>query len=104
MHKEDTLPFYDPKVKQALDPNYYPQTMFLNMERMPHTLVDDLVAPPAKTKEGEDQGEVTKGEDKGGDTKGEEDREENKRNKIQAEESGQDDDDYSDYLDLDFIY
>ena len=65
-HKEDTLPICDSKMKQALDPNYFlPNCLPKQGEDAP-TLVNNLIATPAKTKEEEeDQREHTKEENKG---------------------------------------
>ena len=101
--KEDTIPA-PIEMKQDLDPYYYPLNCVPNYREDAPTLMDSLVAPPAKTKE-ENKGEDTKEENKGEDTK-EEDRGEGKRYKTQIEEdSGQnmDKDDYSDYSDSDYI-
>ena len=93
-------------MKQALDPNYYHQNYVPKQEEDASILVNNLVAPPAKTKEEEDQGEDTEEENKGEDTKEEADREEDKGNKTQAEDSGQeaDDEDFSDCSGSDYIY
>ena len=98
-------PIYHPTLKevmpipidnrQELQPNYYPSNYVPNSMDNTLILVDNVVAPPAKTKE-ENKGEATK----------EEDRRQGKGDKTQTEEedSGEDDDDYLDYLDSDYIY
>ena len=63
--KEDALPICSSKMKLALDPNYYQQNYMPKQEDAP-TIVNNLVAPPAKTKEEEeDQREDPKEENKG---------------------------------------
>ena len=92
-------------MKQALVLDHYPQNYVSKLGEDAPALVDNLVAPPAKIKE--DQGEVTKEENKEEHPKEEEEhRAEDKGNKTQAEDSRQeaDNDDYSDYSDLDYIY
>ena len=101
--KEDTMPAPTAK-NQHLDPNYYLQTMCQIWRGCP-ALVNNLVAPPTKTKE-ENKGENTKEENRGEYTIEKEDKGESKGDKIQTENSGQeaDNDEYSNYSDLDYIY
>ena len=72
-NKEDALPHCDPKMKQALDPNYYPPNYVARQEEDAPTLVDNIIALPVKTTREEDQGEDKKEKNNGGETNREED-------------------------------
>ena len=100
-----TLPHCDPKMKQALDPNYYPLNYVPKQEEDAPTLVDNLVTPPTKTTKGQEvQGEDKKENNEREYPKDkEEDRKEDKTQADSAQEADEDDD-YLDYSDLDFIH
>ena len=103
--KEDTMPAQRAK-KKDLDSNDYPPNYMPKYADDAPTLVNNLVAPPTKTKE-ENKGEDTKEENKRQYTEEEEeDKGESKGGKMQTEDSGQeaDDEDYSDYSNSDYTY
>ena len=59
-YKEDALPHCDPKEKQILDQYYYSKNYEQNQREDAPTLVDNLIPPPIKITNKEDQGEDQK--------------------------------------------
>ena len=105
--KQDPLPYCGPKEKQAHDPNYYPSNYVHEEEDAP-LLVDNLITPPVNTIKEKDQEEEEKGEKNNGEetNRGEEDRR-GDMDKMQADsgqEAEEEEDNYLDYSDSDFIH
>ena len=101
------LPYYTPKEKLALDPNYYPQCCNPIEEQKDALLLVNNLFAMQETAQSEEQEKETKVET-GEDTKQEEEQDEKKDSMKTLVDLGQDVDEekdsYSEYSNSNFIY